>query len=53
MDFFLTVRKIEKITQYAVLTDFPYAKKEKKIVIRIVLYEECTCAYLGILNFRE
>lgn len=39
MDFFLTVRKIKKITQYAVLTDFPYAKKEKKIVIRIVLYE--------------
>ena len=30
MDFFLTVRKIKKITQYAVLTDFPYAKKEKK-----------------------
>lgn len=29
MEFFLTVHSI-KITQYAILTDFPYAKKEKK-----------------------
>ena len=30
MDFFLTVRKIKKITQYAVLTDSLTRKKKKK-----------------------